>query len=82
MCVHHITNEMVENKPTFKRGHDHQKLAGLLNDDKKILVAHNAKFDVTMLEKEGVHPKKIICSLKIAKYLEVKGKYPGTAFNI
>jgi len=30
MCVHHITNEMVENKPAFKGRQDHQKLAGLL----------------------------------------------------
>ncbi|MCP3873243.1 MAG: 3'-5' exonuclease, partial [Desulfobacteraceae bacterium] len=54
MCVHHITNEMVENKPVFKDSNDHQKLVDLLNDDKNILVAHNAKFDVDMLIKEGV----------------------------
>ena len=62
MCVHHITNEMVENKPAFNGSNDHQKLVNLLNDDKNILVAHNAKFDVNMLEKEGIHPKKVICT--------------------
>jgi exodeoxyribonuclease X len=76
MCVHHITNGMVENKPAFKGSHDHRKLAGLLNDDKNILVAHNANFDVIMLEKEGVHPEKVICSLKIARYLDPEGKIP------
>ena len=60
MCVHHITNEMVENKPAFKESPDHRKLVDLLNDDKNILVAHNAKFDVDMLVKEGIHPKRVI----------------------
>jgi len=35
MCVHHITNEMVENKPAFKDSKDYQKLVDLLNDDKE-----------------------------------------------
>jgi len=38
MSVHHITNEMVADKPTFKGGHDHQKLVALLNDDKNIRI--------------------------------------------
>ncbi|WP_457552556.1 exonuclease domain-containing protein [Desulfobacula sp.] len=76
MCVHHITNEMVENKPAFKGSHDHQKLVALLNDDKNILVAHNAKFDAGMLEKEGIHPKKLICTLKLARHLDSDGKIP------
>ena len=33
MCVHHITNEMVENKSAFKDSKDHQKLVDLLNHD-------------------------------------------------
>ncbi len=76
MCVHHITNEMVENKPAFKDSKDHRKLLDLLNDDKNILVAHNAKFDVDMLVKEGVHPKKVICTLKLARSLDPEGKIP------
>ena len=76
MCVHHITNEMVENKPAFKGSPDHQKLVALLNDDKNILVAHNAKFDVDMLVKEGVHPKKVICTLKLARHLDPNGVIP------
>lgn len=76
MCVHHITNEMVADKPAFKSSHDHQKLVDLLNDDKNILVAHNAKFDVDMLEKEDIHPKKIICTLKLARHLDPKGVIP------
>ncbi|MBU1386938.1 MAG: DUF3820 family protein [Proteobacteria bacterium] len=76
MCIHHITNEMVADKPAFKDSKDHQKLVNLLNDDKNILVAHNAKFDVDMLEKEGVHPKRVICTLKLARHLDPEGKIP------
>jgi len=76
MCVHHITNEMVADKPAFKGGPDYQKLVGLLSGDKNILVAHNAKFDVDMLEKEGIHPKRIICTLKLARHIDPEGKIP------
>lgn len=76
MSIHHITNEMVENKPAFKDSFEYQKLVDLLNDDKNILVAHNAKFDVDMLEKEGIHPKKVICTLKLARHMDPEGKIP------
>jgi len=76
MSVHHITNEMVADKPAFKDSPEYQKLAALLNDDKNILVAHNAKFDADMLVKEGVHPKRIICTLKLARHLDSEGKIP------
>jgi len=76
MCVHHITNEMVENKPAFKDSPHHQKLVDLLSGDKNVLVAHNAKFDVDMLEKGGVNPKKIICTLKLARHMDPKGVIP------
>ncbi|MCK5099725.1 MAG: hypothetical protein KAR45_16565, partial [Desulfobacteraceae bacterium] len=33
MSIHHITNEMVENKPVFKDSSEYQKLAVLLNGD-------------------------------------------------
>ncbi len=33
MSVHHITNEMVADKPAFKDSPDYQKLVDLLNDD-------------------------------------------------
>jgi exodeoxyribonuclease X len=76
MCVHHITNEMVADKPAFKDSHDYQKLVDLLNDDTNILVAHNAKFDVDMLEKEGIHPKRVVCTLKLARHMDPEGKIP------
>lgn len=75
MSVHHITNEMVADKPAFKDSNEHQKLVALLNED-TILVAHNVKFDVDMLVKEGVNPKKVICTLKLARHLAPNGVIP------
>jgi DNA polymerase III epsilon subunit-like protein len=72
----HITNEMVADKPAFKDSPEYQKLVDLLNDDTNILVAHNAKFDVDMLIKEGIHPKKVICTLKLARHLDPNGVIP------
>jgi len=76
MSVHHITNEQVAYKPEFKESPDFQKMVDLLNDDTNILVAHNAKFDVDMLVKEGVKPKKEICTLKLARHLDPNGVIP------
>ena len=76
MCVHHITNKMVEIKPAFKDSEYHRKLVDLLNADTNILVAHNAKFDVDMLLKEGVQPQRVICSLKLARHLDPNGVIP------
>ena len=76
MSIHHITNEMVADKPAFKDSIEWQNLADLLNNDENILVAHNAKFDVDMLEKEGIHPKKSICTLKLARHLDPNGVIP------
>lgn len=76
MSVHHITNEMVADKPAFKDSPEYQKLVNLLDDNDSILVAHNAKFDVDMLIKEGIHPKKVICTLKLARHLDPNGVIP------
>ena len=76
MSIHHITNEMVENKPAFKDSPEYQRLVSLLSGDKNILVAHNAKFDVNMLEKEDVHPKRVICTLKLARHMDSEGVIP------
>ena len=46
MSIHHITNEMVADKPAFKDSPEYQKWVDLLKDDTSMFVAHNAKFDV------------------------------------
>ncbi|MCD4742384.1 MAG: 3'-5' exonuclease, partial [Desulfobacteraceae bacterium] len=76
MCVHHITNEMVAKKPIFRGSHIEKKLFVLLDDPENCLVAHNAKFDVDMIKKEGISPKNVICTLRLARHLDPKGEIP------
>lgn len=58
MSVHHITNEMVENKPAFS---DSSAVTTLqFGLDNYIMVAHNAPFDVEILKREGLEPKQFI----------------------
>ena len=76
MSVHHITNEMVRDKPAFKGSDAWNTLQELLKSERNIMVAHNAAFDLDMLRKEGLAPKKVICTLKLARYLDKQGVIP------
>lgn len=68
MSVTNITNKMVENEESFEGSETKKELQELLNDN--ILVAHNAKFDIAMLENEGMTVPKYICTLRLARYLD------------
>jgi exodeoxyribonuclease X len=76
MTVHHITNKMLAGKPTFKGSPAHVQLAKLIEDAANVIVGHNARFDVNMLEREGIHPPHYICTLKLARYLDPRGVIP------
>ena len=76
MCIHHITNEMVNDKPPFKHSNTWTKLTELFADTNNIMVAHNAMFDAAMLQREDVHPQKTICTLKMARFLDKEGQIP------
>jgi len=76
MTVHHITNEMVLDKPAFRDSDTWSKLRDLVNSDGYVMVAHNAPFDVGMLKKEGIAPKNVICTLKLAWYFYKDGVIP------
>ena len=76
MAVHHITNKMVEDKPPFKGSEAYERLSKLISDEHNIIVAHNARFDVEMLNREGIHPPKVICTLKLARHLDSTGVIP------
>jgi len=76
MSIHHISNEMVKDKPPFKNSDAWKKLQELIADENNIIVAHNAKFDVGMLRKEDIHPQKTICTYKLARFLDTEGKIP------
>jgi len=73
-AVHHITNKMVADKPTFKESTDQPIIKKLFEDENSILVAHNAPFDLMIIEKEDIKPKKFICTLRLARYLDKEDK--------
>jgi DNA polymerase III epsilon subunit-like protein len=72
--VTHITNKMVDGKAPFKDSPMMQHLGKLLKDN--VLVAHNAKFDIAILEAEGLKVSRHICTLRVARYLDEKGVIP------
>jgi exodeoxyribonuclease X len=76
MAVHHITNEMVQDKPRFKTSAAFEQLSALVADPNNVIVAHNAAFDIAMLRNEGIDPPKVICTLKLARYLDKEGVIP------
>lgn len=76
MAVHHITNKMLAGKPAFKGSSAYDQLGELIEDDANVIVGHNARFDVNMLEKDGIHPSHYICTLKLSRYLDPKGIIP------
>ncbi|MBD3840791.1 MAG: 3'-5' exonuclease [Campylobacterales bacterium] len=69
MEVHNITPQMIESKPTFTNTKFFEKLSHL-NHEENYLIAHNIKFDLGMLEKEGFENKyTLIDTLRCAKHL-------------
>lgn len=64
MGIHHITQKQVDDKPAFKDTETYKTLPKLLSDG--ILVAHNAKFDIGILNNEGVATGRYICTYKVA----------------
>ena len=73
-AVHHITNKMIADKPSFKETEDFKKIKKLFEDENSIVVAHNATFDLMIIEKENIKPKKFICTLRVARELDPEGK--------
>jgi len=74
MSITHITDAMLADKLTFSDSQMKKDLTFLLSSG--IFVAHNAKFDMSMLEKEGVKTNQYICTLRVAKNLDTEGKIP------
>lgn len=68
MAVHHITEEMIAGKPAFKDSTFYGDLVQALENH--ILVAHNAPFDLRMLEREGIpRPKWVIDTQRVARHI-------------
>src|SRR3954470_24439317 len=55
-AIHHITNKMIADKPAFRDSSEWQEVKALFEDENTVVVAHNAKFDLAMLEKDGIIP--------------------------
>lgn len=72
-AIHHITEKHLVNKPAFIASNTWAHLKNLAEQD-YVLVAHNAKYDMGMLEKEGIAFSNFICTLKVARYLD-EGQY-------
>ncbi len=73
-AIHHITNKMIADKPSFFDSGDQMKIKKLFEDENSIVVAHNAPFDLMIIKKENIEPKKFICTLRVARYLDPEGK--------
>ena len=74
MSITHITNAMLKDKETFKGSSFSKELQKLL--DEGILVAHNAKFDCSMLEAENMKVPQKICTLRVSRYLDKDNVIP------
>lgn len=72
--VHNITNKMLEDKHPFKGSPEWNEVKELFESDDTIVIAHNASFDLGMLKKEDIVPKRHICTLRVARALDPEGK--------
>ncbi len=74
MSITHITNKMVESRPPFEGSEMRQELEKLLTDH--VLIAHNAKFDIAILNAEGLIVPNFICTLRLAHHLDTSAIIP------
>src|SRR3989344_5079170 len=73
-AIHHITNKMVADKSSFTESSDFTKIKKLFEDENTVVVAHNAPFDLIMIKKENIEPKRFICTLRVARHLDKEEK--------
>ncbi len=74
--ISHVTNRHVENMPAFDGSEMQKHLQEVLGNKQSIVVAHNAKFDVGMLKRDGVHVARSIDTKKVAQSLDSEGVIP------
>jgi len=75
-AITHITNKMVANKPAFQEGPDFKKIKDLFEAPSSVVVAHNAKFDLAIIDKENIKPVNFICTLRVARALDKDNVIP------
>lgn len=76
-AVHHITEKMIGDRPQFTASSEFSTAKNLFESDENIVVAHNSAFDVAMLKREGIVPKNVICTLKVARALDGQDVIPS-----
>ena len=77
MAIHHITKKMVADKPAFTDAPEYAELKKLFESDDTLAVAHNAAFDIAMLGREGITPKRTLCTYKVAHALDPNDAIPN-----
>jgi DNA polymerase III epsilon subunit-like protein len=73
MAVNHITDKMIADAKPFQHSEMYFILQERLQDH--VLVAHNADFDIGMLEREGLRVPRYICTKQVAKELDLAPKH-------
>ncbi len=67
MAIHHVTNEMVADKPVFGGSEVFNQLVQEIPSI--VVVAHNAPFDIEVLKNEGVMVARAIDTLRLARHV-------------
>lgn len=67
MAVHNITEEEVADLPTFREHPDYQRILDTIETG--LVIAHNAPFDIGVLEREGIKVGSYIDTQQLAKTL-------------
>ena len=80
MAVHHITQAMVDGQKPFIDSPEFTDLRERF-DRNEVIVAHNAKFDLEMLTREGLKKPMYIDTFKVAHHLDHDGKIPSYALQ-
>lgn len=75
-AIHHISNSMVANRPSFKDAPEYSEIKALFENPDIICIAHNAAFDEQILKNDDIIPCNMICTFKMIRALDTTGKYP------
>lgn len=70
MAVHHITEKMTDGRPAFRDAEEYDALKRVFEHEDTVSVAHNASFDLAMLAREGIRPRRHICTYKVVRALD------------
>jgi len=73
-AVHHISNKMIADKPSFKDSLDYGTIKEIFENPNNTPVAHNAPFDIAILKNEDINIGQFICTLRVARALDTEDK--------